>query len=296
MSRDNLFSESQTDSSSLNSEGDCSMMNETTIRLSLFLAVFVIMALWEILAPRRKLTTSKARRWGRNLTITVINPLLVRFLFPVLVLGLSLRAQEAHWGLLNSLDVPYWLAFIAAIVFLDFIIYLQHLMFHAVPLLWRLHMVHHADMDIDVTTGLRFHPLEILVSMLIKLSAVAVIGPPPAAVVAFEVILNATAMFNHANVFIPKKLDKLLRLVLVTPDMHRVHHSVIIRETNSNFGFNLSWWDRLFATYKAQPTDGHEGMTIGLRQFRDDSRVTLPRILVMPFRNDQGNYAIGRRG
>lgn len=272
------------------------MIDEAKIRLGFFLAVLVMMALWEILAPRRKLTTSKARRWGRNLTITMINPLLVRLLFPVLVLELALKAREGHWGLLNSVDIPYWIAFFASIFFLDFIIYLQHLMFHAVPLFWRLHMVHHADMDIDVTTGLRFHPFEILISMLIKLSAVVVIGPPPAAVVAFEIILNAMAMFNHGNVRLPLGVDRIVRLILVTPDMHRVHHSVYPRETNSNFGFNLAWWDRLFGTYKPQPTDGHEGMTIGLRQFRDDSRVTLPRILVMPFRGDQGRYAIGRRG
>lgn len=272
------------------------MINEAAIRLGFFLGVFVLVALWEVAVPRRKLTTSKLRRWGRNLTLTVLNPLLVRFLFPILAFGVAAKAQESQWGLFNSIPLPYWTVLALTILALDFIVYLQHLMFHAVPLLWRLHMVHHADLDIDMTTGLRFHPIEILVSMLIKLSAVAVLGPPVFAVIIFEVILNATAMFNHGNIRLPPALDYYLRLLIVTPDMHRVHHSVYPRETNSNFGFNLPWWDRIFGTYKAQPTDGHEGMMIGLRQFRDDGVVTLPRILLMPFVGDQGKYAIGRRG
>jgi sterol desaturase/sphingolipid hydroxylase (fatty acid hydroxylase superfamily) len=272
------------------------MNSEAFIRFGFFLGIFLIMALWEILAPRRKLTTSKTARWTWNLTITVINPLLVRLLFPVLALGMAVKAQESHWGLLNSLELPYWVNFVLAIAALDLIIYLQHLMFHAVPLLWRLHMVHHADLDIDLTTGLRFHPIEIMISMIIKLSAMAILGPPPEAVVVFEVILNGMAMFNHGNVRLPLGLDRVLRLLVVTPDMHRVHHSIYPRETNSNFGFNLSWWDRLLGTYKAQPTDGHDGMTIGLRQFRDAGKLTLPRLLLMPFTGDQGKYAIGRRG
>jgi len=187
-------------------------------------------------------------------------------------------------------------AVIIGILFLDMVIYLQHLMFHAVPLLWRLHMVHHADLDIDVTTGLRFHPIEIFISMGIKVAAVAVIGPPVIAVLAFEVLLNGTAMFNHGNVHMPGGLDRVLRLFVVTPDMHRVHHSVTIRETNSNFGFNFPWWDRIFGTYRAQPVAGHKGMTIGLAQFRDPKRLTLLHLLVLPFTGYPGSYAINKSG
>ncbi len=179
---------------------------------------------------------------------------------------------------------------------LDFVIYLQHVMFHAVPNLWRLHMMHHADLDIDVTTGTRFHPIEILLSMVIKMAAVVAIGPPVAAVFVFEVLLNGTAMFNHGNVKLPLALDRVLRLFVVTPDMHRVHHSVFPFETNSNFGFNMPWWDRLMGTYRPQPRLGHEGMTIGLNQFRDPARLTLPRMLALPFVGPQGTYAINRRG
>jgi sterol desaturase/sphingolipid hydroxylase (fatty acid hydroxylase superfamily) len=272
------------------------MTQEKAVRFGFFLFIFLLVAIWEFLAPRRQLTTSKVRRWLRNLTITVVNPALVHAIFPVLAVSMALKAQESEWGLMHAFEFPYWMAFALSIAALDFIIYLQHLMFHAVPLLWRLHMVHHADMNIDVTTGLRFHPVEILISMLIKLSAVAVIGPPVAAVVTFEVILNGMAMFNHGNIRLPLGIDRLLRLLVVTPDMHRVHHSIYPRETNTNFGFNLSWWDRLFGTYKAQPMDGHDGMTIGLRQYQDESKVTLPRILLMPFVGDIGKYAIGKRG
>jgi sterol desaturase/sphingolipid hydroxylase (fatty acid hydroxylase superfamily) len=187
-------------------------------------------------------------------------------------------------------------AIIIGILFLDMVIYLQHLMFHAVPLLWRLHMVHHADLDIDVTTGLRFHPIEILISMGIKVAAVAVIGPPMTAVLIFEVILNGTAMFNHGNVSMPGALDRVVRLFVVTPDMHRVHHSVTIRETNSNFGFNFPWWDRIFGTYRAQPVAGHKGMTIGLAQFRDPRKLTLLHLLVLPFTGYPGSYAINKSG
>lgn len=272
------------------------MGNEAVVRFGFFVVIFSAVALWEVLAPRRRLTVSKAARWAWNLAITLINPLVLHLIFPVLAVGMAIKTHQTGWGLLNTYHLPYWLAFSLAVFALDFIIYLQHLIFHAVPLLWRLHMVHHADLDIDVTTGLRFHPIEIIISMVIKLSAVALIGPPVAVVVVFEIILNGMAMFNHGNIRLPLALDRLLRLVLVTPDMHRVHHSVYPRETNSNFGFNLSCWDRFFGTYKAQPSAGHDGMTIGLRQFRDARRLTLPWLLVMPFTGKQGNYALGRRG
>ena len=272
------------------------MSYESAIRLGVFLGVFILVAAAEMLAPRRALTTAKGKRWFGNLGIVFINTLTVRALFPVAAVGMALLADEHGWGLLNNVEMPYWLVVVIAVVALDFIIYLQHVMFHAVPALWRLHMMHHADLDFDVTTGARFHPVEIIISMLIKLAAISVLGPPVLAVLIFEVVLNATAMFNHSNWRIPVAIDRVLRLFVVTPDMHRVHHSVIARETNSNFGFNLPWWDRLFGTYRAQPEQGHEGMTIGLTQFRDPKRLTLPWMLALPFIGKPGEYPINRRG
>ena len=251
------------------------MDDEAKIRLGFFFGIFALVAILEILAPRRTLTTSKATRWFANLAMVALNPLSVRLVFPVLPVGMALLAEERHWGLLNSMGLPYWLKVTIAVIILDFSIYLQHVLHHAIPILWRLHMVHHADLDFDVTTGMRFHPIEIVLSMGIKLMTVAALGPPALAVLIFEVALNATSMFNHSNIRIPEKIDRVLRLLVVTPDMHRVHHSVIIRETNSNYGFNLPWWDRLFGTYKDQPEQGHDGMTIGLSQFRDPKRLTL---------------------
>jgi sterol desaturase/sphingolipid hydroxylase (fatty acid hydroxylase superfamily) len=270
------------------------MHNEIAIRLIFFFCIFVIVALWEVLAPRRELATSKKLRWISNLGITFMNPLLVRLLFPVLAVNMALKAQERGWGLLNNFDLPYWLDIVVGIVVLDLVIYLQHVMFHAIPILWRLHMVHHADLDYDVTTGLRFHPIEIILSMGIKLSVVVIFGLPAVAVLIFEVLLNGAAMFNHGNIRLPLKIDRILRYFIVTPDMHRVHHSVIIRETNSNYGFNLPWWDRLFGTYCHQPIKGHAGMTIGLTQFRDPAKLTLPRLLILPFIGNPGRYPINR--
>ena len=272
------------------------MSHEATIRLGVFLGVFILVAVAEMLAPRRALSTAKGMRWFGNLGVVFINTLTVRALFPAAAVGMALLADERGWGLLNNVEIPYWLAVVIAVVVLDFIIYLQHIMFHAVPALWRLHMMHHADLDFDVTTGARFHPVEIIISMLIKLAAISVLGPPVLAVLIFEVVLNATAMFNHSNWRLPVAVDRVLRLFVVTPDMHRVHHSVIARETNSNFGFNLPWWDRLFGTYRAQPEQGHEGMTIGLTQFRDPKRLTLPWMLALPFIGKPGEYPINRRG
>jgi sterol desaturase/sphingolipid hydroxylase (fatty acid hydroxylase superfamily) len=271
------------------------MQNENVIRIVLFFITFALVALWELLAPRRVLTTSKKVRWASNLAITFLNPLLVRLVLPVLAINMAIKAQHRGWGLLNNFDLPYGLELIMGVVVLDLVIYLQHVMFHAVPVLWRLHMVHHADLDYDVTTGLRFHPIEIILSMGIKLSVVATLGISAAAVLIFEVILNAAAMFNHGNIHLPLKIDRVLRYIVVTPDMHRVHHSVIIRETNSNFGFNLPWWDRFFGTYHDQPTQGHEGMTIGLSQFRDAKRLTLPWLLILPFIGKTGSYSFSHR-
>ena len=268
------------------------MSSEAVIRLGFFAGIFTLIAIWEFSSPRRALTTSKRNRWISNLALTFISPLLVRLLFPIVATSMALAAGQHGWGLLNNVDLPYGLDLVIGIAVLDLVIYLQHVMFHAVPILWRLHMVHHADLDYDLTTGLRFHPVEILLSMVIKLSAVAALGPPVAAVLIFEILLNGMAMFTHGNIKISLRLDRLLRYFVVTPDMHRVHHSVIIRETNSNYGFNLSWWDRLFGTYCAQPAKGHEGMTIGLSQFRHSRRLTLPRLLVLPFIGDPGRYPI----
>jgi len=220
----------------------------------------------------------------------------LRLIFGAAAVGMALYAAQKGWGILNNVHVTYWTAVIMSVLALDFVIYLQHVMFHAVPALWSLHMMHHADMDIDVTTGTRFHPIEMILSMLIKIAAVAVLGPPAIAVLIFEVLLNGTSMFNHGNLLIPSALDRVLRLFVVTPDMHRVHHSVFPTETNSNFGFNMPWWDRLMGTYRAQPSLGHEGMTIGLNQFRDPTLLTLPRLLILPFVGKLGNYPINRRG
>ena len=260
--------------------------NEATVRVAPFSGIFVLMAVWEILAARRQLTMAKGRRWIANLGLVVIDTAVVRLLFPAAAVAVAVAAEDSMWGLLHRVDLPYGLAVLLSIVLLDFAVYLQHAMFHAIPTLWRLHMVHHADVDFDVTTGIRFHPIEIVLSMLVKLSVVAVLGPPVLAVVLFEIALNGVVMFNHANVRIPIAFDRVLRLVIVTPDMHRVHHSVEDSEYSTNFGFNLSCWNRLFGTYVAQPARGHQDMTIGLPNFRDGAYQTLPRMLAMPFHKE----------
>ena len=249
------------------------MNHEVAIRLGFFFGVFGVMALWELLAPRRALTVSKPVRWVNNLGIVFLNSAILRLIFPAAAVGMAAFAGAQGWGLFNYFSVPLWLAVVVSVVVLDFIIYLQHVMVHAVPALWRLHRVHHADLDFDVTTGARFHPLEIVLSMLIKFATIAVLGPPVLAVVIFEVLLNGTAMFNHANARIPLGVDRILRWFVVTPDMHRVHHSVEDDEANSNFGFNLPWWDRLFGTYRDQPRAGHTAMTIGIHKYRDTKQV-----------------------
>jgi sterol desaturase/sphingolipid hydroxylase (fatty acid hydroxylase superfamily) len=257
---------------------------ESVIRLSCFGGVLLLMALWEALAPRRRLTVARPRRWFSNLGLVALDALVTRLLAPLSVVGVALLAEEHGWGLLNNIALPAWLAVALAVVALDLVIYWQHVMFHAVPLLWRLHMVHHADLDFDATTGVRFHPIEIILSLGLKSGAAILVGAPALAVLVFEVLLNGTSLFNHGNVRLPAWIDRVLRLVVVTPEMHRVHHSVVVRETNSNFGFNLPWWDYLFGTYKAQPAAGHEGMTIGLAYLRDEGQVEgLPGLLLLPF-------------
>ena len=276
--------------------GEFVLANEAAIRIGFFLGAFGIMALWEYFAPRRALTVSKTLRWANNLGIVFLNTLVLRLLFPAAAVGMAAFVQQQGWGVLNYLEWPFWLAVLISVVVPDFAIYMQHVMFHAVPTLWRLHRMHHIDLDIDLTTGARFHPMEIILSMLIKFAVIAVLGPPLLAVIIFEVMLNAMAMFNHANARLPVAVDRVLRWFVVTPDMHRVHHSVEDDETNSNFGFNLSCWDRIFGTYRGQPRDGHEGMTIGLHGFRDTKQCSmLPGMLMIPFIGKVKGYAINRR-
>ena len=258
------------------------LVNEPIIRLSAFAGIFVVMAIWEWWLPRREQRLGRGFRWANNLSLMLIGTVLVRILFPVVATEYAVLVQAKGWGLFNVLALPGWLTLMVSFLVLDLVIYLQHVMFHIVPVFWRVHRVHHADMDFDVTTGVRFHPVEILLSMMIKLGVVALIGPPVLAVLAFEIILNGTSIFNHSNARIPVKLDRWLRWLVVTPDMHRVHHSVIRTETNSNFGFNLPWWDRLFGTYRSQPAAGHRGMTIGLSEFQVPGENRLDRLLLQP--------------
>ena len=269
---------------------------EPAVRLGFFLVTFALVALWELAAPRRSLTVSKTLRWASNLGLLVLNTVLLRLLFPLAAVSVAAFCTTNGWGLLNHFQVPFWVAAPLVVIAMDFVIWLQHVMVHAVPTLWRLHRVHHSDLDYDVTTGSRFHPLEIALSMLIKVATITVLGPPVVAVVVFEVLLNATSMFNHGNIRLPHALDRALRWILVTPDMHRVHHSIEDDETNSNFGFNLPWWDRLLGTYRDQPRAGHEAMTVGIRgntEMREVAR--LDGMLLLPFKGEVGGYAINRR-
>ena len=269
--------------------------HESALRLGFFAGFLAIITIAELLLPRRKLTVRKPIRWASNLAFVAINTVVARLIFPLGAVGMSLVCQEMGWGLLYVIALPEWFRVIIAVIALDLAIYLQHVMFHAVPILWRLHMVHHADLDLDVTTGLRFHTIEIQLSMAVKFAAVMLLGAPAFAVLLFEIALNATSMFNHGNLKLPDWLDRILRIFVVTPDMHRVHHSVVSNETNSNFGFNLPWWDFLFGTYRRQPAAGHEGMTVGLAQFRDEFVVRLHWMLALPFLGLFGNDAVNRQ-
>lgn len=258
---------------------------EPVIRLAVFAGVLAALALWELAAPRRRQEVPRVLRWSNNLAVVAIDTLLVRLIFPLTAVAWAGFIGAQGWGLLSTLELPAWLAVIIAFVLLDLVIYAQHVAFHAVPWLWRLHRMHHADLEFDVTTGLRFHPGEILLSMAIKFLAIAILGAPVLAVLLFEVALNATSMFSHSNVRLPLGIDRWLRRIIVTPDMHRVHHSVAREETDSNYGFNLSLWDRLFRTYRAAPKAGHDGMTIGLPDFRDRRELWIDRMLVQPLSN-----------
>ena len=271
------------------------MEAEDLIRIAAFLAIFAGVALWESAYPRRERVFGRGIRWPHNLGLLAVDVAIVRILAPGAAIAVALAAREHGWGLLNVLSLPSWIAFLTGVVVLDLIIYFQHVMFHAVPTLWRLHRVHHADLDFDLTTGTRFHPIEILISTVIKCAAIAAIGAPALAVLAFEVLLNATAVFNHANASLPPSVERCVRLLVVTPDMHRVHHSVLYDESSSNFGFNLPWWDRLFGTYKAEPRLGHDAMTFGVDAFRSPADVRLDQLLLQPFRDTPGQYPINRR-
>lgn len=257
---------------------------EAIIRLVVFTFVFFTILVWELIKPRRKLSVSKALRWTSNLGLFVLNSIVLRLMFPAAAVGIAFYVADMGWGLFNLVALPFWFEVAAAVILLDLAIYLQHRMMHRVTLLWRLHRVHHVDLDFDLTTGSRFHTIEIIISMLIKLLVILLLGPALIAVLVFEVVLNGMAIFNHANASLPPAIDRIVRYLLVTPDMHRVHHSVIVAETNSNYGFNLSIWDRIFKTYVDQPEMGHDEMTIGVAEFRDAKQVDqLPGMLALPF-------------
>lgn len=263
---------------------------EISLRLAFFVGVLIIMATWEILSPRRQLTTKKSSRWASNLGLVALNSVVSRLVVPVSAVSIAVFAESRQCGLLHLVAWPDWTEFLLGIVALDLAIYLQHVLFHAIPIFWRLHLVHHTDLDLDVTSGNRFHTLEIVLSAVIKLAAVLIIGPSAVAVVTFEILLNATSMFNHSNVYLPGWIDQVLRYVIVTPDMHRVHHSIEKQETNSNYGFNLSWWDLLLGTYRSQPNAGHTVMTLGVVEWQNEHEVTrLDRMLLIPFRNQPNN-------
>ncbi len=274
---------------------DAILSAEPVIRVTALLGILIAMMVWELAAPRRRKEIPRVIRWTNNLGLVVLDTVILRLSFPLLAVGLAIIGAERGWGLFNNIDVPGWVAILVSVLLLDLAIYLQHVLFHAVPGLWRLHRMHHADLEFDATTGLRFHPVEIVMSMGIKLAVVAALGPPAVAVLIFEVLLNGTALFNHANIDLPRRVDRWLRLIVVTPDMHRVHHSIDPRETNSNYGFNLPWWDRLLGTYVAQPAKGHEGMEIGIEQFRTRRDLWLDRMLVQPLRGPASGGALDPR-
>jgi len=275
---------------------DIIINNEANIRLGFFFGTFMLMGLWEVLSPRRELLIKKSVRWLNNISLLVLNIIVIRLIFPTATIGMVIFVNNQGWGLFNYFNTPFWITTVASIVLLDLVVYLQHVMVHAVPLFWRLHRLHHTDQDYDITTGTRFHPIEILLSMLVKFGVIIILGPSILAVIIFEIFLNVMAMFNHSNINIPIKIDAFIRLFVVTPDMHRVHHSVEVDETNSNYGFNISLWDRLFGTYLAQPKAGHIKMKIGLNGFEDKKISTyLPALLMQPLINKKTGHTINER-
>ena len=264
------------------------MKNGEIIRLIFFMSTLIFISIWEILYPRRTSEISKSARWINNIGIAMVYSLLDRWIFPVSVVGLTIISKDNNWGLMNNVEIPYWAGLPIGIVALDFVIYTQHVLFHFIPALWRLHMVHHSDLDFDVSTGIRFHPIEIIISTGIKLATIILIGHSALTAFIFIILLNVSSMFTHGNVRIAPDIDRIIRLFLVTPDMHRVHHSIFRSETNSNFGFLLPWWDYLFGTYRKEPDAGHINMTIGLNNYRDIRHLSLLKLLAMPFAGDSG--------
>lgn len=260
------------------------MTDASFLRFGVFAGILLILILWELISPRRDLRTAKSGRWITNLGISAIDTITLRLIFGAGAYGLAVVGSEKGWGLFHHIQMPTWTVVVLSVLLLDFVIYLQHVVFHAIPLFWRIHRVHHTDLDLDVTSGIRFHPIEIVLSMCIKAALVLALGIPALAVLIFEVILNAASMFNHGNIGIPLGVDRIVRLFVITPDMHRVHHSVIIKETNSNFGFSHPWWDRLLGTYRASPEKGHLDMVLGLANYRDEKKLGLPSLLMIPFR------------
>lgn len=267
-------------------------MDVDTIRFVIFLGTLFVLAIAEVQYPRRVLAHSKAARWFVNLTLTIVDGVLVKLILGAAAVGVAAYSQSKGWGLINYLELPWIVGFFVGFIFLDFMVYLMHVIAHALPFLWRFHIVHHTDLDFDVTTALRFHPLEIIISMLYKIMLVVAIGADPITVMIFEAILNASAQFNHSNLNIPKGLDEKIRKVVITPDFHRIHHSVLVEETNSNFGFFLSWWDKLFGTYKPQPSVEHTEMAIGVDVYRDAEELSLQGVLMIPVKPRMGDYSM----
>jgi sterol desaturase/sphingolipid hydroxylase (fatty acid hydroxylase superfamily) len=274
--------------------GDSLAAVEQVLRFAAFLGLFVLVALWEVRAPKRPSRFTRAQRWPHNLGLIALNAGIVRLVAPGAAIAVAMAGEAGGWGLFNVVTLPSWATILMAVVLLDLAIYFQHVLFHAVPAFWRLHRVHHSDSDYDVTTGLRFHPIEILLSLGIKCVVIAALGAPVLAVLVFEVLLNGTSMFNHANGRLPVVVDRWLRWLVVTPDMHRVHHSVIPSELNSNFGFNLPWWDHLFGTYRAEPAAGHQAMRIGVDGLQSREEIRLSRLLTQPLR--EASPAASREG
>ena len=258
------------------------LSNESGIRLGISLGIFLFMAIWETVRPRRILSESKLRRWVVNLGIIIFNIVFVRFTVGAFAFTVAIFTQTKGWGLFNYFELIPWIVIVTSVIVLDFAIYLQHIIVHAVPLFWRFHRVHHTDLDLDVSSGMRFHPVEILFSLLYKSMIVILMGAPPIAVLIFEVILNAASLFNHGNIYIPKSIDRLLRYIIVTPDMHRIHHSTVVDETNSNFGFSVSCWDRMCGTYTQSPSLGQLEMNIGLKEYRNQYELGILKLITMP--------------
>jgi len=271
------------------------IQNEPIIRMSFFFGMIILMGSWELYAPKKAPTISKAYRWVNNLGLVFFNSFIIKILLPIASTSVAVLAMQNNWGVLNYYEIPTWIGVIVFIVVMDLIIYFQHIMVHAIPIFWRLHRVHHADLDYDTTTGSRFHPIEIVLSMFIKFTAIVLIGPSVIAVILFEIILNAMAMFNHGNVSLNKTLDKYLRYFIVTPDMHRVHHSIEQHETNSNFGFNISLWDRIFGTYKQDAKAGQENMIIGIQDITEKKQTNnIFGMLMIPFIKRNDKYIINK--